>query len=61
MPPSAMIYNDTLEPCAQNGIVAWAGLPKRDIPLLFIGHEGHEDCVDEVGGRVIARESRFTD
>ncbi|KAL1712139.1 P-loop containing nucleoside triphosphate hydrolase protein [Schizophyllum commune] len=47
MPPSAMIYNDTLEPCAQNGIVAWAGLPKRDIPLLFIGHEGHEDCVDE--------------
>ncbi|KAI5828471.1 hypothetical protein K523DRAFT_54006 [Schizophyllum commune Tattone D] len=47
MPPSAMIYNDTLEPCAQNGTVAWAGLPKKDIPLLFIGHEGDEDCVDE--------------
>lgn len=47
MPPSAIIYNDTLEPCAKNGAVAWAGLPKRDIPLVFIGHEGDEDCIDE--------------
>ncbi|KAL1745330.1 P-loop containing nucleoside triphosphate hydrolase protein [Schizophyllum fasciatum] len=47
MPPSAIIYNDMLKPCAKNGTIAWAGLPKRDIPLLFIGHEGDEDCVDE--------------
>ncbi|KAK0463235.1 helicase MOV-10 [Desarmillaria tabescens] len=48
MPPSALFYNDTLEPCARgNGVVAWSGLPNDKIPLMFIGSTSLEECIDE--------------
>ncbi|KAK7039176.1 adenylosuccinase ade13 [Paramarasmius palmivorus] len=37
MPPSAMFYNDTLEPYAANGLISWTGLPNPTFPLKFIG------------------------
>lgn len=48
MPPSAIFYNDSLEPCAQNGRINWSGLANPDLPLVFIGNEGKEQSVDEV-------------
>ncbi|KAK0200904.1 P-loop containing nucleoside triphosphate hydrolase protein [Desarmillaria ectypa] len=48
MPPSALFYNDTLEPCARgNGVVVWSGLPNVKIPLMFIGSTSLEECIDE--------------
>lgn len=46
MPPSAIFYNDTLEPCATNGILNWSGLPNSRLPLKFIGHQSNEDTDD---------------
>ncbi|KAJ7153558.1 P-loop containing nucleoside triphosphate hydrolase protein [Mycena crocata] len=47
MPPSAIFYDDSLVPCAVNGTVVWSGLPNPQLPLLFIGSEWKEECVDE--------------
>ncbi|KAF9034497.1 P-loop containing nucleoside triphosphate hydrolase protein [Hymenopellis radicata] len=48
MPPSAIFYDDTLEPCAIfNGIITWSGLPSPKIPLKFIGGQWKEECIDE--------------
>ncbi|KAJ3505597.1 hypothetical protein NLJ89_g7334 [Agrocybe chaxingu] len=47
MPPSAIFYNDTLEPCAENGKVVWKGLSNPDLPLKFIGDESPEESSDE--------------
>ncbi|KAF8172752.1 P-loop containing nucleoside triphosphate hydrolase protein [Mycena galopus ATCC 62051] len=47
MPPSALFYSDSLVPCAVNGTVVWSGLPNPHLPLLFIGSESTEECVDE--------------
>lgn len=48
MPPSALFYNDTLEPCAQNGTIIWSELPNPKLPLAFFGHEYSEEWLDEV-------------
>lgn len=49
MCPSAIFYDDTLEPCAQgNGTVSWSGLANPKLPLMFIGNDSPEDCIDEV-------------
>ncbi|KAF9460457.1 P-loop containing nucleoside triphosphate hydrolase protein [Collybia nuda] len=47
MPPSAIFYDDSLEPHANNGVIAWSGLPDRHLPLVFIGHQNSEASVDE--------------
>ncbi|KAJ7222278.1 AAA domain-containing protein [Mycena pura] len=47
MPPSAIFYDDSLLPCAVNGTIMWSGLPNPRLPLLFIGSEAKEECVDE--------------
>ncbi|KAJ7452153.1 P-loop containing nucleoside triphosphate hydrolase protein [Mycena galericulata] len=47
MPPSAIFYDDSLVPCAVNGVIAWSGLPNPRLPLLFIGRDSKEECVDE--------------
>ncbi|KAJ7075675.1 P-loop containing nucleoside triphosphate hydrolase protein [Mycena belliarum] len=47
MPPSAIFYEDSLVPCATNGTISWSGLPNPRLPLLFIGSESKEECVDE--------------
>ncbi|KAJ6478594.1 P-loop containing nucleoside triphosphate hydrolase protein [Mycena vitilis] len=47
MPPSTLFYEDSLVPCAQNGSISWTGLPNLRLPLLFIGSETKEECVDE--------------
>ncbi|KAF5376028.1 hypothetical protein D9615_007749 [Tricholomella constricta] len=47
MPPSAIFYDDSLEPCAANGRIAWTGLKNPELPLMFFGHEFPEECVDE--------------
>ncbi|KAJ7042792.1 P-loop containing nucleoside triphosphate hydrolase protein [Mycena alexandri] len=47
MPPSALFYDDSLVPCAVNGTITWSGLPNPRLPLLFIGSESTEECVDE--------------
>ncbi|KAK7055393.1 P-loop containing nucleoside triphosphate hydrolase protein [Favolaschia claudopus] len=47
MPPSTLFYNDCLVPCAVNGSIVWSGLPNPRLPLLFIGSESKEECVDE--------------
>ncbi|RXW11818.1 hypothetical protein EST38_g14038 [Candolleomyces aberdarensis] len=46
MPPSAIFYNDTLEPCAKNGSVTWSGLANPQLPLKFIGHN-HPDATND--------------
>ena len=49
MPPSAMFYDDSLEPCATaNGLVSWSGLPNPKVPVMFIGSDSLDDCIDEV-------------
>lgn len=48
MPPSAMFYNDTLQPCANNGAVIWSGLSAPHLPVKFIGHNHPEATNDEV-------------
>lgn len=47
MPPSAMFYNDTLQPCANNGAVIWSGLSAPHLPVKFIGHNHPEATNDE--------------
>jgi hypothetical protein len=47
MPPSAMFYNDTLQPCAKNGTVIWSGLSAPHLPVKFIGHNHPEATNDE--------------
>ncbi|RDB23524.1 RNA helicase Mov10l1 [Hypsizygus marmoreus] len=47
MPPSAIFYSDSLEPCATNGAISWSGLRNPELPLMFFGHEHLEECVDE--------------
>ncbi|KAG5728201.1 hypothetical protein E4T56_gene19064 [Termitomyces sp. T112] len=47
MPPSALFYNDSLEPCATNGTISWIGLKNPELPLMFFGHNLSEECVDE--------------
>ncbi|KAJ8090463.1 adenylosuccinase ade13 [Marasmius tenuissimus] len=47
MPPSAMFYNDSLEPYATNGLISWAGLPNPSFPVKFIGSYTKEDSVNE--------------
>lgn len=48
MPPSAIFYNESLEPCARNGVINWTELPNKRLPLAFIGNDTHEESVDEV-------------
>lgn len=48
MPPSAIFYDDSLVPCAINGTISWSGLHNPVLPLLFIGTDAKEECVDEV-------------
>jgi len=47
MPPSAMFYNDILQPYAQNGKISWSGLPNPRLPLKFIGTDALEKSTDE--------------
>lgn len=47
MPPSAMFYGDTLQPCAKNGMVVWSGLTAPHLPVKFIGHNDPEATKDE--------------
>ncbi|KAF9480299.1 P-loop containing nucleoside triphosphate hydrolase protein [Pholiota conissans] len=48
MPPSAIFYNDTLQPSAiTNGKIVWAGLAKPHLPLKFIGTDAVEESNDE--------------
>jgi len=47
MPPSAIFYDDSLQPCAQNGSVRWSSLPNPQLPLVFIGNISEEQSVDE--------------
>ncbi|KIY70065.1 P-loop containing nucleoside triphosphate hydrolase protein [Cylindrobasidium torrendii FP15055 ss-10] len=48
MPPSAMFYDDTLQPCATvNGHVAWSGLPNPKVPFMFLGSDSEDDCIEE--------------
>ncbi|KDQ10524.1 hypothetical protein BOTBODRAFT_640203 [Botryobasidium botryosum FD-172 SS1] len=47
MPPSAIFYDDTLEPCAQNGTIVWPGLPNPDLPLVFLGCATADASLDE--------------
>ncbi|CAK5271393.1 unnamed protein product [Mycena citricolor] len=47
MPPSAIFYDDALIPCARNGTITWSGLPNQRFPLLFVGTETEESCVDD--------------
>lgn len=48
MPPSAIFYDDSLEPCAQNGTISWTGLPNSEFPLVFVGNDSDEESIDEV-------------
>lgn len=48
MPPSAIFYDDILQPCAQNGTVSWSRLPNSQLPLVFFGGDSEEVSVDEV-------------
>jgi hypothetical protein len=59
MPPSAIFYDDSLEPCAQNGAISWTGLPNSEFPLVFIGNDSDEESIDEV--RYISDELHCTD
>ncbi|KIK57484.1 hypothetical protein GYMLUDRAFT_46067 [Collybiopsis luxurians FD-317 M1] len=47
MPPSAMFYNDSLEPCARNGLISWAGLSNNKFPLMFLGCDTKDESMDE--------------
>jgi superfamily I DNA and/or RNA helicase len=47
MPPSAMFYNDILQPYARNGKISWTGLPNPELPLKFIGTNASEKSTDE--------------
>lgn len=48
MPPSALFYGDSLEPNADNGTMSWSGMLDPQLPLMFIGNESKEECIDEV-------------
>ncbi|KAJ7431230.1 P-loop containing nucleoside triphosphate hydrolase protein [Mycena latifolia] len=60
MPPSAIFYEDSLVPCAANGTISWSGLPNPRLPLLFIGSESKEECVDERASWYNTGEIKFT-
>jgi superfamily I DNA and/or RNA helicase len=47
MPPSAMFYNDTLQPCATNGYIVWSQMADPRLPFMFINNEGNEASDDE--------------
>ncbi|KAF5336688.1 hypothetical protein D9758_015674 [Tetrapyrgos nigripes] len=47
MPPSAMFYNDSLEPYATNGFISWNKLPNNKFPLMFVGCDSKEEDVSE--------------
>jgi superfamily I DNA and/or RNA helicase len=48
MPPSAIFYNDSLEPKAfANGRIHWPELPKPYLPLKFIGTTTNDESNDE--------------
>ncbi|PPQ98678.1 hypothetical protein CVT24_003305 [Panaeolus cyanescens] len=47
MPPSAIFYDDTLQPHASNGIIRWSELSTPDWPLKFIGCDAEEQSTDE--------------
>ncbi|KAF7307812.1 hypothetical protein MKEN_01141300 [Mycena kentingensis (nom. inval.)] len=47
MPPSAIFYDDSLVPCAVNGTIVWEGMLNPNLPLMFLGTESSEECVDE--------------
>ncbi|KAF9553859.1 P-loop containing nucleoside triphosphate hydrolase protein [Agrocybe pediades] len=47
MPPSAIFYNDTLQPYAVNGVIPWKGLANPTLPLKFIGTDAQEKSTDE--------------
>ncbi|KAK7460460.1 adenylosuccinase ade13 [Stygiomarasmius scandens] len=47
MPPSAMFYNDSLEPFATNGYISWSNLLNPKFPLMFVGCDGKEEDVSE--------------
>ncbi len=48
MPPSAIFYNDSLQPRAENGFISWSRLRDPDMPLKFVGDPSSEDTDDEV-------------
>ncbi|THU88773.1 P-loop containing nucleoside triphosphate hydrolase protein [Dendrothele bispora CBS 962.96] len=47
MPPSAMFYNDSLEPFATNGYISWDRLPNSTFPVVFLGCDSKEEDVSE--------------
>jgi len=47
MPPSAIFYNDTLQPYAANGKICWKRLSNLNFPLKFIGTDSAEKSTDE--------------
>lgn len=48
MPPSAIFYNDSLEPKAfANGRIHWPELPKPNLPLKFVGTTTNDESNDE--------------
>lgn len=52
MPPSAIFYNDSLQPLAKNGVISWTKLRSRDMPLKFVGDPSLEDTDDEVRSKI---------
>jgi len=44
-----MFYNDSLEPFATNGYISWSNLLNPKFPLMFVGCDGKEEDVSEVG------------
>ncbi|KAJ3081682.1 hypothetical protein HK102_002201 [Quaeritorhiza haematococci] len=55
--PSNLFYSSTLQPFADpsvtHSLVGLPCLPNPDIPMLFVGVEGVDDCVIEVGGNAM--------
>lgn len=47
MPPSAIFYNDSLQPFASIGTLSWSGLANPKLPLKFIGTDSVEKSTDE--------------
>ncbi|KAK5117016.1 hypothetical protein LTR62_006737 [Meristemomyces frigidus] len=50
--PSALFYNDTLEPEAQNpsSLLSWTGWQGRKWPVLFSSHAGKDEIEQDGGG-----------
>ncbi|KAF9074456.1 P-loop containing nucleoside triphosphate hydrolase protein [Rhodocollybia butyracea] len=47
MPASALFYNESLEPCASNGLISWQGLSNNKFPVMFLGCDANDESVDE--------------